>query len=112
MSLVSGALLITLIIFSLSVFYFVNRTESTAWRGRQSEAAQNAAATVSGFIQRVQDALTVISIISPHQLATDSDELIALLQENTAILEIIRMDASGNVIASGAGVQRRVQSRP
>ena len=102
MSLVSGALLITLIIFSLSVFYFVNRTESTAWRGRQSEAAQNAAATVSGFIQRVQDALTVISIISPHQLATDSDELIALLQENTAILEIIRMDSAGNVIASGA----------
>jgi len=102
MSLVSGALLFTLVIFSLSVFYFVNRVESAAWRGRQGEAARNAAGTVSGFIQRVQDALVVISIVSPDQLAVKSDELIALLQGNTAILEIIRTDRAGNVIASAA----------
>ena len=106
MSLVSGALFFTLIIFSLSVFYFVNRVESAAWRGRQSEAAQNAAATVSGFILRVQDALTVISIVSSDQLAVESDELIALLQENKAILEIIRMDAAGNVVADAARDKR------
>ena len=102
MSLVSGALLITLIIFSLSVFYFVNQVESAAWHGRQGEAARNAAGTVSGFIQRVQDALVVISIVSPDQLALESDELIALLQKNTAILEIIHTDRAGKVIASAA----------
>ncbi len=106
MSLVSGALLITLIIFSLSVFYFVNRVESAAWRGRQSEAAQNAAATVAGFIQRVQDALVVISIVPPDRAGLESDGLIALLQENKAILEIIHMDAAGNVIASAARDKR------
>ncbi len=35
MFLLSIALFSTLIIFSLSVFYFVNRAESEAWRGRQ-----------------------------------------------------------------------------
>ena len=54
MSLLGVALFSTLVIFSLSVFYFVNRTESEAWRGRQGEAARNAAGTVSGFIQRVR----------------------------------------------------------
>ena len=63
MSLLGMALLSTLIIFSLSVFYFVNRTESEAWRGRQSEAARNSAGTVSGFIQRVKDALLVAGIV-------------------------------------------------
>lgn len=106
MSLVSGALLFTLIIFSLSVFYFVNRTESEAWRGRQGEAARNAAGTVGGFIQRVQDALLVISIVKPDQTVSVSAELNALLRENTALLEIIRLDKSGQVIASAARDKR------
>ena len=43
MSLLSFTLFFTLVLFSLSVFYFVNRTEGEAWRGRQTEAARNAA---------------------------------------------------------------------
>ena len=62
-TLVSFVLITTLIIFSLSVFFFVNRTEKIAWQGRQQEAARNAAGTVGGFIQRVKDTLTVVSIV-------------------------------------------------
>jgi len=101
-ALLGVVLLSTLTIFSLSVFYFVNRTESEAWRSRQSEAARNAAGTVSGFIQRVADALFVVSIVEPDQLVGDSDELNALIQKNPAFLEIVRMDSSGHIFASAS----------
>lgn len=100
MSLLGMALFSTLIIFSLSVFYFVNRTESEAWRGRQREAAHNAAGTVSGFIQRVRDALQLISVVEPDDDLSNSDGIKTLLQENTAFLEIVRIDSSGHVFAS------------
>lgn len=100
MSLLGMTLISTLVLFSLSVFYFVNRTESEAWRGRQREAAQSAAGTVSGFIQRVRDALVIVSIVEPDHLVSDSDEINALLQENTALLEIVRVDSSGHIFAS------------
>ena len=100
MSLLGVALLSTLIIFSLSVFYFVSRTESAAWRGRQSEAARNAAGTVGGFIQRVRDALSVVGTVEPDHLVSDQKELDTLIQQNKALLEIIRLDSSGDILAS------------
>ena len=102
MSLLGFTLVITLILFSLSVFYFVNRSERVAWQGRQSEAARNAAGTVSGFIQRVEDALSIVSVVEPDRLVSDPDELDALIQKNPAILEIVRMDASGRIFASAS----------
>lgn len=100
MSLLGVALLSTLILFSLSVFYFVNRTESNAWQGRQSEAAGNAAGVVSGFIQRVQDAMLVIGGVEPDYLRNNSDELDTILRRNTALLEIVRIDGAGQVYAN------------
>ncbi len=70
--------------------------------GSAMEAAQNAAGTVSGFIQRVKDALLVVSIVEPDFLVSDADELNALLQENTALLEIVRIDPSGHIFASAS----------
>jgi len=99
MFLLSIALLSTLIVFSLSVFYFVNRTENEAWQGRQSEAARNAAGKVSSFIQRVEDSLLILSIVEPDHHVTDPDELRALLDQNQSLLEVIRTDNTGTVIA-------------
>jgi PAS domain S-box-containing protein len=99
MSLLSVALLSTLVIFSLSVFYFVNRAEKEAWQGRQSEAVRNAAGVVSSFIQRVEDSLLILSIVEPDHHVTDPDELQALLDQNQSLLEVVRTDATGTVIA-------------
>lgn len=99
MSLLGVALLASMFMFALSVFYFVNQTESESWRGRQAEAARNAAGTVSNFIQRVEDSLMVLGIVEPDQHVDDSDELNSLLDQNPALLEVVRTDATGIVIA-------------
>ena len=100
MSLFGIALLSTLIIFSLSAFYFVNETESASWRGRQSEAARGAAATVSGFIERVEDALRVVGTVEPDHFVSDPAELDTLIMQNQSLLEIVRLDAAGRILAS------------
>ncbi len=100
MTLLGIGLLSSMIIFSLSVFYFVNRTESEAWRGRQAEAARSAVGTVNGFVSRVEDSLSVVGILEPDYLVNDSDELNALLSHNQALLEVIRTDSDGAVMAS------------
>ena len=100
MSILGIALVFTMLIFSLSVFYFVNRTETSAWQGRQSEAARNAAETVGGFIQRVQNALQVVGVLEPEHLVADSNDVKALLEANAALLEIVRMDSAGRILAN------------
>jgi diguanylate cyclase (GGDEF)-like protein/PAS domain S-box-containing protein len=102
MSILAFALLASMFIFALSVFYFVNRTESEAWRGRQSEAARNAAGTMSNFIQRVEDSLIILGIVEPDHHAEDSGELRSLLDQNPALLEVVRTDATGVVIAKAS----------
>ena len=100
MSILGIALLTSLILFALSVFYFVNRTEGEAWRGRQSEAARNASGTVSNFIHRVQDAMIVLSTVEPDHHVADDNELQSLIDQNPALLEIVRIDSAGEVITS------------
>jgi PAS domain S-box-containing protein len=99
MSILGLALLSSMILFALSVFYFTYCTESEAWLGRQSEAARSAASTVSAFIQRVEDSLTILSIADPVHHLTDPNQLRALLDQNPALLEIVRTDSRGTVIA-------------
>jgi len=100
MFLLGVALLIALIIFAVSVFYFVYRTEEAAWRSRQGEAARNAAGTVAALIQRAQSTLEVVSIIDAEILKSHRDELERLLKQNPTLEEVIRLDTNGHVFVN------------
>ncbi|MCE7858607.1 MAG: HAMP domain-containing protein [Chloroflexi bacterium CFX2] len=99
MAILGISLMSTLLLLLGIVFFFVYRTEENAWRGRQAEAARSAAGTVSGFIQRVQNSMTLMSILEPDQLVEDSVEIEDLLEVNPALLEMIRLDSEGRVLA-------------
>lgn len=105
MFLLGAALLSTLIIFSLSVFYFVNRTESEAWRSRQSEATRNAAGSVAGFIQRMEDALILASLLPPDLPDSTDNKFDYVLMMHPALREVVLTDAAGRVIASAPSDQ-------
>jgi hypothetical protein len=100
MSIMGIALLSSLILFALIVFYFVYRTESEAWRGRQSEAARNASGTVSGFMRRVEDSMNLLGVIELDRGGEFSLEAQTFLDQNPAFLEIISTDSRGIVTAS------------
>ncbi len=98
-ALVGGALLVTLLLMSISVFYFVSRTEEVGWQGRQEEAALRAAETVGVFLQRVTDFLALTGSLDRDSLESDPQMMDELLMQIPALLEIVRLDADGNVVA-------------
>lgn len=100
MLIVSLALLSSMLLFSLSIFYYTYRTEGEAWRGRQAEAARNASGVVSNLIQRGLDGLRFVCIIEPDHDVDGPDDLITLLDQNTTLLEVVRINSGGEVLAS------------
>ena len=100
LALLAAVLLATLLIIGAGVYYFVFLTEREAWQGRQEEAARNAVQTVVTFIQRIEDSLTLVSLLDRDYLAAEPQVMRDLLQQNPALLEMVRLDASGKVFAS------------
>ncbi len=95
-----AALLVLLVASVLGVAFLVNRTEQTGWRGRQQEAAQRAAQTVGAFLEREQRVLLLLDLFGHDELAAErSTELANLLRRNPALLEIVYLNAAGQVLA-------------
>ncbi len=95
-------LLVMLLAIGTSMLYFVYLTEREAWQGRQGEAARNAGEVVATFLQRMQDSLTTVGLLDRNYLETEPQVMRNLLQQNPALLEMVRMDANGHVIASAS----------
>ncbi len=95
-------LLIALALISVGVAYFVFLTEQQAWQGRQLETARNAGKTVAAFIERIEDSLTLVTVLDRDYLDSNPQVLSDILQRNPAILEIVRLDENGLVFASAS----------
>jgi signal transduction histidine kinase len=91
---------IVLVASVLGVGLLVERTEQNAWRARQQEAAQRAAETVSNFVQRQVRFLHLINIFGLDELSVEgSSELTQLIKDTPDLLEILFLDARGQVVA-------------
>ncbi len=99
MSLFGVAILITTLALAAMIVAFVYQTEQSSWRGRQGEAARNAATTVSAFVQRAVDALTTFAIWGRDEVAERPAEFAALLEHNPEYLEVIYLDEHGQLLA-------------
>lgn len=98
--LLSCILLLTLLVIGASVFYFISLNEQQVWQNRQTEAAHYSGQVVSAFMQRMKDTLTLVAGLRPTDLTNNPQVLADLLQQNSALLELIRLDANGRVLAS------------
>ncbi|MER2529541.1 MAG: ATP-binding protein, partial [Candidatus Competibacter denitrificans] len=95
-----AALLVLLLASALAVALLVNRAEESGWRGRQHEAARRAAQTVSAFLTREQRVLLLIDVFGRDELsALQSSEMEELLRRDPALLEIVYLDAVGQIIS-------------
>jgi hypothetical protein len=84
---------------SLEIAFFINRTERLAWRGYQRETARNAAQSITNLLARTDDALTLANSLSEGEPARWSRAMSRLFQQYPYILEIIRLDAGGQVLS-------------
>jgi len=82
--------------------YLVFRTEQNAWRDRQREAAYSAADTVSHFMERAYSNLNQVSLSNREYLQDNPNFLTDLITLNPELLELIRLDSSGQVRFSAA----------
>ena len=76
---------------------FVYQTERNAWQSRQREESQAAARAVESLIEQVQDDLRLIGLLEQDYLLR-SGVLTTIVQQNNAMLEVIRLDRDGNLI--------------
>jgi two-component sensor histidine kinase len=94
--------LVLLVLVTVSVNTFVYRVESKAWRGRQLDAAHNAAQTITDFLQRNQDALRWIDMLGYDEVMNRPEILQQVLNHYPAFLEIAVLDSQGHIIADTA----------
>jgi GAF domain-containing protein/HAMP domain-containing protein len=90
------------LVIGLSVFLFISASEERAWQGRQQEAARYAGERVASFIQLVQDSLDLVGLWQRDALEAAPEAMAEVLAQNPALLEVIRLDERGQVVASAA----------
>ncbi len=100
LSLVGLMLMITLVVIGLEVIYFIYNNEQRTWQGRQSEATRYAGEIVAAFLEGAQNTLRVVSLLEGEQLRAQPQLMTDLLQESPTLLEVIRLDGQGQIIAS------------
>ncbi|MCC8999681.1 MAG: HAMP domain-containing protein, partial [Candidatus Contendobacter sp.] len=98
---VFSAALLTLLLSGLAaVGYLVRHTEQAGWQGRQQEAAQRAAQTVGEFLAREQAMLRVLALFGQDEMVPEhASKLEELQSQNPALLEIVYLNAAGQVLA-------------
>ncbi len=92
--------LLTVLFETFGVVGFVYRTEQNAWQNRQLEVAHNAAGTVEVFLRHVRQDMTLVGLLDRRYLETHPQIIADLLDQNRALLEVVRLDDAGDVLAS------------
>ncbi len=92
----------TYVMVFMLIWFYIYKNEENTWRERQAEAAQNAAFRVESFLNRVADDLLLVSSPDEEYILQNPSLLTNLLEQNPAILEVVRVDKNGKVIAAAS----------
>jgi signal transduction histidine kinase len=92
--LIGIVLIATLLLTGFFLFNSVTLTEESLWQGRQTDAAENAAARVASFVDSARRSLAVVATAE----SDPSPILAALVEQNPALLEIIVVDEAGTLL--------------
>lgn len=93
-------LLCTLLVTGFGVAFFVQQTEVTAWRGRQSEATRSTVRMVASVLESTQNSLNFISLVGLTDIEADRRFLDRFLRQYPILEEIVYLNGQGEMIAS------------
>lgn len=97
---VSLIVLFMTLFVAIGVTNFVYRAEQVAWQTRQREVAHNAALTIDTFIQEIQNYVMLVGALDRQYLEENPRVIHRLLEQNPALLEIVRLDREGKIFAA------------
>lgn len=97
---VGAVMMISLIAIGTGTSLYVATSEESAWRNRQMSDARQAALIVETFIDKSRSALLLFGLLNREDLAQHPQHLDDLLVQHPSLLEIVRLDAEGNIIAA------------
>lgn len=91
---------LTLIVIGAGSLSLVRRTEQALWQSRQKAAAQTAARTLATFLGEAQESMTLIGLLDSMTLVAQPAISANILRVRPALLEVIRVDPSGNLLVA------------
>ncbi len=100
-SVIGPVMLLSIALIVGAVAVAVHVTEVISWRDRQQQTASNAAQTIQSFLDRANDSLAYAGL----HYADDNQrarQLQAIINQNPSLLEIVRVDADGVILASAS----------
>lgn len=100
LALVGLMLVVTLVVIGLEVIYFVRDNEQRTWQGRQAEAARYASEIVASFLEGTKNTLRLVGLLEQDELQAHPQLMTDLLLESPTLLEIIRVDRQGQILAN------------
>ncbi|MCB9175901.1 MAG: sensor histidine kinase [Caldilineae bacterium] len=95
-----AVMLAAMLLLALAAHGLLRGFEQQAWRGRQAEAAEAAAASVGRYVLRAEDAIRFAGVLDGVYLEAFPDALEAILDQDDLLLELLRVDASGEILAT------------
>lgn len=99
MSAVSLIMLFMTLFVAIGVTNFVYRAEQAAWQTRRIEAGRSAALTIDTFIHEIQNYVMLVGTLDRQYLEDNPRIMHRLLEQNQALLELMRLDREGNIFA-------------
>lgn len=90
----------TLLVTGFGVVIFVQQTEVTAWRGRQSEATRSTVRIVANLLENTQNSLNFISLVGLDDMVADRRFLDRFLRQYPILEEIVYLNGQGETIAA------------
>jgi signal transduction histidine kinase len=82
---------------------FVYRAEQAVWDSRLTDMAQGASRSVSNHLTNIQGYAQVVALLEAEILEDEPQVIENLLEQNPTVLEMIRLDEDGKVIAAADG---------
>lgn len=104
-------LVCTLLVTGFGVVIFVQQTEVTTWRDRQSEATRSTVRSVANLLESTQNSLNFIGIVGLDDMEADRRFLDRFLRQYPILEEIVYLNGQGEMIASTTDAELLMQSR-
>ncbi len=102
MAWIGAGMLVIMLLAGLSTTYIALDAELTYWKARLGSESHENATSLAAILQVTQDGLAWVGLLDPDYLHNRPEVLASFQRQNSALIELLRTDANGTVLASAS----------